>query len=179
MKFEPYGLVYLQYHAIAFLVVSFICLIRLIYNKVKKKNNFKSIVFEFSILLCFLLLGLTIGILTGSSKEPNTHMVISAILTFIGALASYIFAKTDSSNENKKYVLIIIGALAISIICGFDVAIQHRIVYEDDNKKFDVYHKEQFEFFKAKLESEREGLNFSDSFYLYKNKIDTFGPIIE
>ncbi len=69
---------------------------------------------ELSFLFFGCLLGLTVGIVTGHSREAAVGAVVPAILTLIGALVGYLYSGPNSVRRVTKFS-ILIASIALTI----------------------------------------------------------------
>ncbi len=109
------------------------------------------IVYFLLIALSFSFLGLSIGILIGSSVSPVIGVIIPALLTFFGGFVTYVFIFKGNSLNDGYAVATIISSLSFFLILGADYAASMRVRYEKELRLFDENQKRQFEVFKYNL----------------------------
>jgi|GEM_PF-4730290 len=161
MIFDPVNLTYLQYFLLYFCVSSFFFFLIYLYYilfygkneivKIKKKQIIESAL----IFNSFSVLGLSIGLITGLSRETVAGIVVSALLTFMAGFVTYIFVIKGNTGENRRITLVILTSISLSVMIGVDIGIKHRILYEDDNRALELHNQKELEYYKAQLELDK------------------------
>jgi hypothetical protein len=141
---------------LVFIIIAFFSVFNVIHliASVKRKTRFRLQFFNgITVLMisAFSFLGFAIGLLVGFSVSPVVHVVIPALLTFYGGFLTYIFSK-DSPNDSRKYISILLSAIAVSIflIYGVEVGSKERNEAAKSQKEFDLYYMEKEEAIKQK-----------------------------
>jgi hypothetical protein len=88
---------------------------------------------NFLIFLGFAILGLSVGLLSGSSLSPVIGQVIPSVLTFLGLIVVYQFASDKMPSVNKNIIAVSILLNCIFILYGNEISSIHRMKVE--NKK--------------------------------------------
>jgi len=116
----------------------------------------------------FGILGLTIGLLVGASREPAVNTVITSLLTFLGAFTTYILSKStkapsDTPQKNFKDVsflssLICLIVLPLALFYGVYVSSDKRGALEDYDKDLEYYNTSRLKKFEYDLNVARDSI---------------------
>lgn len=83
----------------------------------------------------FSLLGLTIGLLSGSSLSPVIGTVIPSTLTFFGLIVIYQFSTERHTDENKNIIAICILLNCVFMLYGNEMSSKFRMPFEENKRK--------------------------------------------
>jgi hypothetical protein len=132
----------------------FFCIL-LIYSVlflILKKTYRLSLGIYMFIALGFGILGLTIGLMVGSSREPAVNTIISSLLTFLGVFATFILSKKTIKNKSENLEkninedislfssLISLIVMPLCLFYGVYVGSIQRQPIEDYEKQLDFYY---------------------------------------
>ncbi len=118
---------------------------------------------NFLIFLGFAILGLSIGLLSGSSLSPVIGHVIPSVLTFLGLIVVYQFASDKMPDVNKNIIAVSILLNCVFMLYGNEMSSIYRIKVE--NKKLLEEHNR-----KKDLESHKNELQLELNKELEKHK---------
>jgi len=145
------------YGVVCLMNILFILLVRLAFIKVKVP--FTHFVFLFGLSLGFSVLGLTIGLLVGDSREPAVNTTISASLTFLGAMVVYLFAKKDSNlmnfskQLNNGFFVVIIALISFptTLLYGALLGSNNRLTVEEYQQEMEIDKANRLKYYEYQL----------------------------
>ncbi len=113
---------------------------------------------ELVLLFFGCLLGLTVGMLTGFSRQSAVGAVVPAVLTLIGALVGYLFSGTVAATVLARFTILLASvALVIFFFLGTVVGAQLRAPWDQQAQTFELYKLEyasELEHLRMKYEAE-------------------------
>lgn len=149
--FDDVVLYYADYFIAALVIGLTLGTVQFILKKVFKLK-FNGVNYIGFIAAGFGFLGLTIGILTGGSRQPVVQVLIPVIPTIFGGLVTYVFYNKEYNNPmNQKAAIASLLFISFGLITGAEVSAHYRMKTEWADKESEEYYKEKFEQFKTDL----------------------------
>ena len=101
--------------------------------------------------LGFAILGLSLGIIVGNSRDPVVEAAITGLMTIYGGFVVYIFGK-DAKPAQRQLAGVALILLPIALAYGVHLGASYRIVGEGEIKKRDQWLEKDLAEYKTDLE---------------------------
>lgn len=151
LRYELSDFYWLYFYCLIFWLIALLA-IKVIAWKIKSlRANGDAIVYLYFLAVTFSFLGITIGLLVGTSLSPVIGVVIPALLTFFGGFITYSFVFRNKSKKDGYVMLIILFSVSLFLTIGSDYGAKYRIAYELDQEESGELRKRNFEIFKYNM----------------------------
>lgn len=108
------------------------------------------------LIISFSELGLTIGLMTGSSLSPVVGNVIPGLLTFFGGIVVYVFLTDDNAErkQTREGGLLSIFCISFFLLFGAEISGDLRVDWKEKQRIKDRQRDKDYEVFKNELKKE-------------------------
>ena len=100
--------------------------------------------------IAFVLLGFTVGWLTGLSRAPAVNVLLSSMLTFAGLFVTYLFSQEQMASRWLSPTLLIL--FLPFLLLGTSLSANVRIYWEEHRMKLEYWYKKDLAQFHTDLE---------------------------